>query len=390
MIGNPVQSKTRVALLTPCLGVGGADALILGLSKYAHNLCFTGVAVQQSMNTQQLEWSNCVNSGIPIHITVDPNHNTKEHKKLHYHKTFIDAIWKICRDADIVLSWGISDLKSILYNIDLPVIDYIQNASEHYRRIHASNKDVYYPVACSRAAMIGNCQIIYNGIDPGRVTPRLGRDLQRKVWGISNKDKLLLYMGRFVEEKQPASVIKALTNLPDWKAVFCGSGPLEKELYTQAQNYVPGRVFFIKPQYHVGDLFTSSDVFMLHSQYEGHPLALMEAMLAGIPTVYSDINCMKELESSFGPLGVMIPKLATNEQLSEAVIEASSHTDLAFTRINNARSVVWNNFTLSTIAWQWEEFIDYCVWDWRKRKRRTEIHPVKPLELLKEGELDGS
>jgi len=376
-----LESRLRVDLITPCLGIGGADALIMGLVRYCYNIDFVGCAVEQRVTTQQRGWLQRAMPYVPIHESIT---TTEVQEDDEIYDNHVEAIEKACENADLILSWGTPHLNRLI-DMDKPVIDYAQNTSKHYKVICDSNKRfAYYKAACSKSVAKAcyptkdDVAVIYNGIDPGRVSPRLNREIQRKVWGIGEEDKVLLFMGRFVEEKRPGSVIQVLSKLENWKGIFCGAGPQEDQLYNEAQRYAPGRVYFIKPQYHVGDILSSSDVFILPSDYEGHSLALCEAWLAGVSTVYSDMPVCKELEDEFGMMGTMIKRKATTEEMVEAVIRADG-LDTSRVAAANARTVTWHNFTLPAIAWQWEEYFEYCVTDWRKRKSCVVIDPVKVL-----------
>lgn len=387
------RSRTRVGLLAPCIGVGGADALMLGLVKYAHNLKFTGCAVTNPVLPEQMLWmqSMCGNM-LKVHNPVDAKGQVRKAPGVKYHEHVDQAVFHACKDADIILSWCIPNLKDCIFNLDIPVIDYAQNSDEFAKFVVRSNKSVYYKAACSQAAarVFGpeqDVHILYNGIDPGRVTPRMGREDQRKAWGIPEDKKILLFMGRLVKEKHPSAVIQALTKLPeDWIGVIVGKGPQQEALYEEAQKYTPNRVFVVKPRYHVGDILAAADCFILPSDFEGHPLALMEAMLAGLPTVFTDFECMQELKQQFGPMGIMIPKCASADELAAAVLDAVTQDSKHFMYTNNARMTVWHNFTLPTIANQWEAFIDGCLFDWRRRQRQTEIYPILPMRSEKEAE----
>jgi len=373
----------RVGLISPCVGIGGADALMLGLIKYAHNLTFTGVAVRDPISLRSLQWTRRM-TNIPLH---QAKNNYSLLDGINYHNSYQEAIEVVCEKADIIFSWGVFNLSELTKNLDLPIIDYVQNTDEYAKEIVKSNLNItYYHAACSIAASKVipeelKRNVIYNGIDPGRVTPRIGRNNQRKVWGLSNR-KILLYMGRFVDEKHPSSVLAALSYLgPEWVGVFVGMGPQETFLQQQAQIFTPDRTYFVDPQFHVGDILAASDVFILPSDFEGHSLALTEAWLAGIPTVFTDFEVMIELQEQFGMLGVMVPRLSDGLTLSKAILKADSQNDEIFAIVGNAKTVVWEHFTLPAICAQWESFINVCLFDWNNRKIKGEIFPVIPPKI---------
>lgn len=384
---NPATSKIKAAFIAPCFGIGGADGLMSSLIRHAYNIEWVGAAIKSRPTKEMVDWVNNVwDPRVPIH-TVEYD---MFHEGLHYHDSMEKAIYEACKDAQIIITWCYWDINPAMLSLNMPVIEYAQNSDKHATDVVEVNKSVTdYRAACSVAASkvfkdSEKVQIIYNGIDPSRVTPRTGRDLQRKVWGIDEKHTVVLFMGRLVKEKHPEDLIRALCELDDNHiGIFCGFGDKQQEIYNLAQRFCPKRIAFIESQYHVGDVLAAADCFILPSDFEGHPLALMEAMLAGIPCVYTDFSVMHELEELFGPIGWMVKRGCSSEQLAEAIVAATTINEDQFTRINNARSIVWENFTISTIAHHWEEYIEACLYDWWRKRRLTKIHPVteaKPLE----------
>lgn len=384
-------SRTRIGIIAPCIGVGGGDALMLGLIKYAHNLEFTGLAIYNPIEQKHYEWAaNCCGVDLPPIHTLDSN------KELHvpevnYHEVHSHVGIEALKGCDIILTWCVHTLnRNIVSMYNVPIIEYAQNSDDYAKKVITSNLGIpHYYAACSKAASnvlpdTHEKTVIYNGIDPGRVAPRIGRDRQRAAWGLQDR-RVLLYMGRFVEEKHPEKVLAALLHLPDdWVAVFVGRGYQESELYKQAQIMCPDRTFFVDPQYHVGDFLAAADVFILPSDFEGHSLALCEAWLAGTPTVFTDFAAMAELEERFGALGTMVSRRSGPDIIASAVMSAASGVNEISALTANARSVVWENFTLTTISAQWEEYIDWCLFDWRKKRRTSTINGVKPKEPIKE------
>jgi glycosyltransferase involved in cell wall biosynthesis len=384
MLVKPVQkiisNRIKVAFVAPCIGLGGADALMQGLVKYAHNLDFTGIAVSGETDLAQIRWfEKCLNWGVPIH---QPR-MTYTYPGVNYHETFGHAVYNAVKEANIIFTWSQPNLHLVMQSIDLPVIEYAQNSDDNARAICASNEGVTnYQVACSQAAKEAfppgeETQVIYNGIDPGRIAPRKGRAMQRKLWNIPDDKKVLLFMGRFEDEKHPHAVIQALTKLPeDWIGLFVGHGSQQPNLFNMAKRFVPGRTCFVKSEYHVGDFLAAADCFILPSDFEGHPLSLMEAMLAGVPCVYTDFTVMQELHDLFGPMGTMVPRCSDGETYAAAVLDATAQNEQAFMRMNNAREVVWHNFTLPTIAHNWEQHVEWCLFDYYRKRRFSVMYPA--------------
>lgn len=365
---------------------------MLGLVKYCHNIEFTGVSVRNHIFGKQYEWARrACGDLLPVHSTSE-----KADLKVpgvNYHQTEAQSVEAACKTADIILMWCIHSMDHcISVTRDIPIVDFAQNSDKYAETVIKTNLSVAdYHVACSKTALRAipdkEKYVIYNGVDISRLTPVIGREQQRRTWGLDKK-KILLFMGRFVSEKHPEMLLAALNKLPDdWVVVYVGGGDRDVELYRQAQNLFPDKVFYCEPQYHVGDILAAADVFMLPSDFEGHSLALCEAWFVGTPTVYTDFDTMQELESTFGPLGVKIPRCCSGDVSAKAVLTAYAARESG-NELNpvilNARSVVWNHFTMSTIAHQWEEFLENAVFKWRRDRRVPRLNVTKQMVPIDE------
>jgi glycosyltransferase involved in cell wall biosynthesis len=75
-----------------------------------------------------------------------------------------------------------------------------------------------------------------------------------------------------------------------------GSGPLEQQLQRQARDLrVSEWVLFTGARNDVPQILPAFDVFVLSSVHEGLPIALLEAMAAGVPVVSTDVGGVAEV-----------------------------------------------------------------------------------------------
>ncbi len=77
--------------------------------------------------------------------------------------------------------------------INIPIINYAQNSDEYAGACIVSNigKCQYYAACSESAARVLprgiQRKIIYNGIDPSRVAPGIGREKLRAQWELEDK-----------------------------------------------------------------------------------------------------------------------------------------------------------------------------------------------------------
>ena len=91
-------------------------------------------------------------------------------------------------------------------------------------------------------------------------------------------------------------IFKAVT-VPDAHLVIAGDGPLRKETETKFHSSPSAsRAHFVGSlsRSAVMDWYQSADVFLLPSEEEGSPHALIEALAYGLPSVVSDVGGVRE------------------------------------------------------------------------------------------------
>ena len=111
--------------------------------------------------------------------------------------------------------------------------------------------------------------------------------------GIGAEDKILLSVGELSKRKNQKVIIKALTwpGMERVHYVIAGEGPLRQELENYAEElHVRDRLHLLGFRRDIAELLKSSDVFAFPSLQEGLPVAVMEAMAAGVPIVASCIR----------------------------------------------------------------------------------------------------
>ena len=89
--------------------------------------------------------------------------------------------------------------------------------------------------------------------------------------------------------------------------MIVGDGPERERLERLAASLgIAQRVAFEGWQSDARDFLTTFDVFVLPSRFEGFPLVLLEAMLAGLPVVATDVGSVAEAVQD-GETGLLVP-----------------------------------------------------------------------------------
>jgi glycosyltransferase involved in cell wall biosynthesis len=155
-------------------------------------------------------------------------------------------------------------------------------------------------------------QIIPNGIEPDPRAARATRAELLDELRLPPDAKLIGAVGRLWPQKRYLDLIWAAELLrvarDDFHLLILGDGPQRDALQTyRDQIQATSRVHFLGERKDVSRWLPHFDCFWLASGYEGQSNALMEAMLAGVPVIVSDIPGNRDLvipEES----GLLVPR----------------------------------------------------------------------------------
>jgi glycosyltransferase involved in cell wall biosynthesis len=111
----------------------------------------------------------------------------------------------------------------------------------------------------------------------------------RGRWGASDSCDVLLYAGRFAEEKRPMDLLLAAQRLGNVHVVLAGGGPMREQLEAFAAAHLPGRCTLLGfvNQSGLPAVYAASDLLVLPSSYEPWGLVVNESLACGTPVIAS-------------------------------------------------------------------------------------------------------
>ena len=141
---------------------------------------------------------------------------------------------------------------------------------------------------------------ILNGIETSRFWRPEARNAWRRANGFRDDDVLIVSTGRLERQKNPLALAHAMDQIPNARLLLAGQGSLRGSLASR------DRVHLLGVRKDIPELLAAADIFALASDWEGLPLAVIEAMAAGLAVVATRVGCIPEAVEH-GRSGLLVP-----------------------------------------------------------------------------------
>lgn len=141
-------------------------------------------------------------------------------------------------------------------------------------------------------------KVIYNGIDTGK--PFFSREDALSRLELPARGRTVGFVGHLTEQKGVTHLLEAWRSVrarhADVRLIVIGDGPERKALQKQAHLLeISDSAVFLGHKSDAWQYMKIFDVFVLPSLWEGMPNVLLEAMLAEVVVVSSDVGGVREL-----------------------------------------------------------------------------------------------
>lgn len=202
--------------------------------------------------------------------------------------------------------------------------------------------------------------VIYNGLP--EFEARKGS--LRKELGLGGKDIIIGTVARLSQQKDPlflleiaAKMTKRHNNGPGRGRLYfvlIGDGPLrlECEKFVNDKN-LKGHVFLLGTREEAAELMQDFDIFVLFSRWEGLPLTIIEAMMAGRPVAANSVGGVSELVVH-GQTGLLINALDINEA-EKALLELINDREKRLSMGHSGRQRARNLFNIDQMVEKYKE-----------------------------------
>ena len=354
-------NKRTIAILTPGLGLGGAEIWIRSLVTNIPTVNWVVCAYVAK------DWSPVVvdpmlAAGVEIH-SIDAGN-----PRVFSHATTPDAVQASIENVDAVLCW--TQLPCPL-KTNAPLIFVGHGICEGTVRAAqqvAGNGAILFVGVSELAAaklrdVVSPVKVVLNGADTRRLAHGDPQRL-RKGWtpGGHPDIRYVGYCGRLDDEKNVESVIFAMTQLPSWyKLVFVGcTGGKRERVLALARTLLAGRLVEVPQTDAMGEVLRALDCLVQVSQREANSLVICEALLCGVPVVSNRTGAIKEMEIRYGgELVRAVPHTPLVGEIAEQIRVACDSDRRDW--IKHAQIFAERYLTAATMAENWEKLLEGVI-----------------------------
>jgi len=157
-------------------------------------------------------------------------------------------------------------------------------------------------------------EVVWNGVDASKYSPeRVGTEERQRIrsrYGVSDGDRMLLFLGRLTAVKGVDRLVMAMPHIlqrfPNTKLIIIGKGDLQEELVRLSENLgIKDSVAFefrMLPEDERIRVYAASDIAVFPSIYEPFGIVALEAMAMEKPLVVGarGVSGMREIVINYG------------------------------------------------------------------------------------------
>ncbi|MBU6157932.1 MAG: glycosyltransferase family 4 protein [Bacteroidetes bacterium] len=195
--------------------------------------------------------------------------------------------------------------------------------------------------------------VIPRGIDPEKFKALPSRLIARQQLQLPENAFVVLFLGNLTRQKRPDRFLEVVAQLYAANnrvvGLLAGDGPLKSSLIEWVEDNKLGEVFhFCGYVQDVSTVLAASDVLLLTSDTEGLPGVVLEAAMAGLPSVAADVGGVQQC-IIHGKTGFFCPP-SDIEQFTQYVSTLMDNESLRAEMGNHARENVIANFSIESLT----------------------------------------
>ncbi len=195
--------------------------------------------------------------------------------------------------------------------------------------------------------------VIQNGVDSAKYCPGQRTEELLSLIPPSHRGPVIATVGRLAEAKDHENFLQALSLLKKDHhcplLIIVGDGEMRGQIEKSVkEKELLNEVVLVGSRSDVERILPGVDAFVISSKREGLPMALLEAMSAGLPVVSTSVGGIPEVIQN-GMNGLMVPP-ENPEKLADALKKILIDREMAKKLGNEARNTVVRNYSMKIIA----------------------------------------
>lgn len=202
--------------------------------------------------------------------------------------------------------------------------------------------------------------VVHNGLDTAHYAPNsAARAGLREALGVGERQFVWLAAGRFERAKDYPTLIRAFAQAQsqfELPAVLliCGCGSLEDQIRALVQDLrIVHQVSFLGLRDDIPDVMAAADGFVLSSETEGLPMALLQASASALPVVATEVGGVGEAVLH-GQTG-FLTRSKRPQELAAAMVRLAAMPEAERARMGAAgREYIQKHFSIGQTANRWE------------------------------------
>jgi glycosyltransferase involved in cell wall biosynthesis len=157
------------------------------------------------------------------------------------------------------------------------------------------------------------------------------RPSTRRALGLADDEVIVVTIANYRKQKGYRGLLEAAriaaASFPQLRFLVIGYGPLEKRIKAwHAELGLADRVLLLGYREDVMELLCAGDIFVLASHYEGGPIAVLEALAAGLPVVAGAVGFVPDVMTD-GVEGFLVRPLDP-AAMAERIVELAKDPQL--------------------------------------------------------------